>query len=299
MTTVTSNHDAVAAFAAAHDLTDLHPIGSGLEFAVFRAMDPAEGAVVLRVPVGARFQSNANDPHVDTRTLLRCEHEITRYVAGHGIPVAAPLDLVLGEPDVLMSRYVPDDGAGFDAAELGSVLARLHRVPPPGIPLVASEGCATDELVPRRIVRRWREVADVVPGVPSCLPQEKLRAQLGGHPSGSLLHLDVRAANMRCVDGSVRALLDWSNALVGDPALELARLTEFARLPENRIDITAVFRGYGESPNLREPAFLVYRLDAAVMLAVVFLCESPDEARGTEWVGRMLELHEELEHRLR
>jgi aminoglycoside phosphotransferase (APT) family kinase protein len=104
---------------------------------------------------------------------------------------------------------------------------------------------------------------------------------------------------MCCVDGSVRALLDWSNALVGDPALELARLTEFARLPENRIDITAVLRGYGESPNLREPAFLVYRLDAAVMLAVVFLCESPDEVRGAEWVGRMLELHEELEHRLR
>jgi aminoglycoside phosphotransferase (APT) family kinase protein len=38
----------------------------------------------------------------------------------------------------------------------------------------------------------------------------------------------VRAANLRCVEGSVRVVLDWSNALVGDPALELARLAEWA-----------------------------------------------------------------------
>jgi hypothetical protein len=44
----------------------------------------------------------------------------------------------------------------------------------------------------------------------------------------------VRAANLRCVEGSVRVLLDRSNALVGDPVLELARLAEFARLPDGR-----------------------------------------------------------------
>ncbi len=298
MSAVTTNHDAVAAFAAARDLADLHLVGNGLEFAVFRAEHPVEGAVVLRVPVGARFQSNANDPHVDTRTLLRWEYEITGYAAGRGIPVAAPLDLVLGEPDLLMSRYIPDDGAPFRSAGLGSVLARLHRMPPPGMAPVVSEGCATEDLVPRRIVRRWREIAEVVPDLPSCPPQNELRARLDGCPAcSSLLHLDVRAANLRCVDGSVRALLDWSNALIGDPALELARLTEFACLPENGIDIGAVLHGYGASPDPRDPAFLVYRLDAAVMLAVVFLCESPDEVRGAEWVGRMLELRDELEHR--
>jgi len=293
---VTSDHDAVAAFAAACDLTDLHLVGNGLEFVVFRASHPVEGAVVLRVPVGGRFQSNANDPDVDTRRLLRWEHEVTGYLTGHGIAVAEPLELVLGKPDVLMSRYVPDDGTAFDSVELGTLLARLHRLPPPPVPPVASEGCATEDLVPRRIARRWRELAGVVPGLPACLPPERLRTQLVRSPR-SLLHLDVRAANLRCVDGSVRALLDWSNALVGDPALELARLAEFARLPENGIDFKGVLHGYGEAPDLGDPAFAVYRLDAAVMLAVVFLCEAPDEALGAEWAGRALELHEEVERR--
>lgn len=293
---MTSNHDAVAAFAAARDLTDLHLVGNGLEFVVFRASHPVEGAVVLRVPVGARFQSNANDPDVDTRRLLRWEHEVAGYLTGHGIAVAEPLELVLGEPDVLMSRYIPDDGTAFDPVELGTLLARLHRLPPPPVQPVASEGCATEDLVPRRIVRRWQEVAEVVPGLPPCLPLERLRAQLVRSPR-SLLHLDVRAANLRCVDGSVRALLDWSNALAGDPALELARLAEFARLPENGIDFKGVLHGYGEAPHLGDPAFAVYRLDAAVMLAVVFLCEAPEEALGAEWAGRALELHEEVKRR--
>ncbi|WP_394617063.1 phosphotransferase family protein [Lentzea sp. JNUCC 0626] len=295
---MTNDHDAPAAFAAARDLTDLQLVGNGLEFVVFRATHPAEGDVVLRVPVGGRFQSNANDPDVDTRRLLRWEHEVCGHLTGHGIAVAEPLELVLGEPDVLMSRYVPDDGAQFDAVELGGLLARLHRVPPPAAPPVASEGCATEDLVPRRIVRRWNEIAALVPGLPDCLPRELLRDQLIRSPR-SLLHLDVRAANLRCVDGSVRALLDWSNALVGDPALELARLAEFARMPDNGIDFKGVLHGYGETPDLDDTAFAVYRLDAAVMLAVVFLCEAPDEALGAEWAGRARELHEEVARRSR
>lgn len=296
MAAVTTNHDAVAAFAAARDLTDLHLVGNGLEFVVFRASHPVEGGVVLRVPAQGRFQSNANDPHVDTRRLLRWEHEVAGHLAGHGIAVAAPLELVLGEPDVLMSRYVRDDGTPFDPVGLGSLLARLHRLPLPPASPVASEGRSTEELVPDRIVRRWREIATVVPGLPPCLPRERLREQLV-RSGGSLLHLDVRAANLRCTQGSVRALLDWSNALVGDPALELARLAEFARLPENGIDFEGVLRGYGEAPDLGDPAFAVYRLDAAVMLAVVFLHEAPDEALGAEWAGRALDLHEQVERR--
>ncbi|APH02597.1 hypothetical protein ASJ30_14515 [Janibacter indicus] len=285
----------MAAFAAARDLNDLELVGNGLEFVVFRASHPVEGAVVLRVPAGPRFQSNANDPDVDTRRLLRWEHEITAYLTGHGIPVAEPLELVVGELDVLMSRYMPDDGTAFDSAELGSLLARLHRLPPPPVLPAASEGSATEDLVPRRIVRRWQEIATLVPDLPPCLPLEGLRAQLVPS-SRCLLHLDVRAANLRCVAGSVRALLDWSNALVGDPALELARLAEFARLPANGIDFKGVLHGYGEAPDLDDPAFAVYRLDAAVMLAVVFLSEAPDDALGAEWAGRAVELHEKVEH---
>ena len=66
--------------------------------------------------------------------------------------------------------------------------------------------------------------------------------------AGRLVHLDVRSSNLRCTGGAVRGLLDWSNALIGDPAMELGRLAEYALLPENGLDYEVVLAGY------REPA---------------------------------------------
>lgn len=261
--------------------TDVRPLARGLEFAAYLATGSDGARVVLRVPLGGRFQSNANDPDVDTRALLRREELITRHAAAAGLPVAEPVQLVLGAPDVLVSRYVPDDGGGADPARLGALLARLHRVPAPALE-------RAEDVVPQRIARRWQELSALVDGLPPAPPD--LRARLAGRPTGSLLHLDVRAPNLRCANGEVLALLDWSNALVGDPALELARLAEFAALSENGLDLPGILAGYGPAPGIDHPSFLVYRLDAAVMLALVFLSEAPDESRAAQAVDRLREL---------
>jgi hypothetical protein len=76
------------------------------------------------------------------------------------------------------------------------------------------------------------------------------------------------------------------NALVGDPGLELARVTEFARIPGNDIDLDGLLRGYGAAPQ----APLLYHLDAAVMLALVFRSEAPDPVLGPEWTARAVTL---------
>jgi aminoglycoside phosphotransferase (APT) family kinase protein len=60
------------------------------------------------------------------------------------------------------------------------------------------------------------------------------------------VYLDVRASNLRCTGGAVRGLLDWSNALVGDPAMELGRLAEYALPPQNGLDYDAVPASYQE-----------------------------------------------------
>jgi aminoglycoside phosphotransferase (APT) family kinase protein len=98
------------------------------------------------------------------------------------------------------------------------------------------------------------------------------------------LHLDVRVANLRC-RGRRAALVDWANALVGDPGLELARVTEFASIPGNGIDLDGVLRGYGGHAGelAAAPAFALYRLDAALMLALVFRSEAPHPVLGPEW----------------
>jgi len=274
------------AFCADRGLRPNGPAGRGLDFTVLRMVDPAGAPVAVKVP-HARFSSDVNDPHVDRRVLLRQEYDLTRHLAAYGVPVARPRELYLSaELDVLLCDYLPDDGAGVDGAALGGLLARLHAVPAPEGPLVASEGGRpTGQVLVQRVERRWYELGRLYPGLPA-LPALTV-------PSSHrdvLLHLDVRAANLRCVGRREPILVDWANALVGDPLLELARVSEFARVPGSGVDTEALRRGYGAAP---APP-LLYHLDAALVLALVFLSEAPDPVLGPEWARRAAGLADRL-----
>ncbi|MET7329714.1 hypothetical protein [Nonomuraea sp. NPDC005650] len=282
-------------------ITRLEPLGRGLEFSVFRA-EPVGGGAPLAVRVGERrFDSNVNDPWVDTRALLSQEHRLTRWLSDHGLPVPEPVTLVLAEtsdePDLLVSRYVDDDGSELDCFHLGELLARLHTLSLPGPRPVAAEHLPAPRLVVGRILRRWREIARLRDGWPPPPSPGRLLPIAAPLSRAALLHLDVRRANVRCHKGGVRALLDWSNALHAHPALEFGRLEEFARLPENQLDLQALRAGYArhaEPPPAAGPPALLCRLDAAVMLALVFLSESPDPARADAALRRVLELADSL-----
>lgn len=268
-------------------LSGLELVGKGLEFTVFRALDRDGAPVAVRL-AHRRFDSNANDPHVDTRTLLVQEHAIARHLAEHGLPVARARELVLADdpnsPDVLLSDYVDDDGSPLDSHALGQLLACLHRVPPPRLRPVAAEGGSTAEALAARIGRRWAELARRVDDWPEPPTADLLARHLSPLAGTSLLHLDVRSSNIRRSGGRTTALLDWSNALLGTPALEFGRLAEYARYPENDLDLTALRAGYATVatvPAEDDPCLLACRLDAALMLALVFLSEAPDPTRVT------------------
>jgi hypothetical protein len=284
----------VLALAAKRRLTRLRPAGSGVEFLVFEATAPDGSKVALRTPAGGRFQSSPNDRHLDTRSLLRWEYTATRHLHRLGFPVAAPRELVLGEPDVLISDFVIDDGCGADQAALGALLRRLHLAPPPPMPSAAARGLPAAQLLPMRISDRFTELAAFVAALPPPPPAGLLTAVLASRPAGRLVHLDVRASNLRCVDGAVRGLLDWSNALTGDPAMELGRLAEYALLPENGVDYEAVLAGYAEPVPADSAAFWIYRIDAAVMLALLFSSDASLAALAPRAVDRLREVHQRL-----
>ncbi|MFL5999712.1 MAG: phosphotransferase family protein, partial [Streptomyces sp.] len=244
-----------------------------------------------------RFDSNANDPHVDTRALLLQEYEIARHLAAHDLPVAEAKELVLADeptsPDVLLSAYVPDDGSDLDSFALGQLLARLHQVPPPRLRPVASEGVPTASAITARIVRRWAEIGHLVDDWPKPPDASLIAQQLTSLTEDSLLHLDVRGDNIRRRQGRAVALLDWSNALLGSPSLEFGRLVEYARYPENELDMAAIRSGYTRTatvPPDSDPCLYVCRLDAALMLALVFLSEAPDPSRGPSAADHAREL---------
>ena len=84
--------------------------------------------------------------------------------------------------------------------------------------------------------------------------------------------MDLRAENILTRDGNIVGLVDWDNALFSDPALELARMAEYGVLNTDFLD------GYGGlewEAQLPISLNLLLRLDTAVMLAIVFLSETP------------------------
>jgi aminoglycoside phosphotransferase (APT) family kinase protein len=289
----------VQTIAADRGFTRLRPAGDGVEFQVFEATTPDGSRVVLRTPIGGRFQFNDNDGHVDTRSLLRWEYAAARHLDALGFPVATPRELILGDSDVLVSDFVADDGRGADQVALGALLLRLHRLPPPEpVPAPAAHGLPSAHLVPRRIAERLAKLAAFVVALPAAPPLEQLTAVLASRPTCRLVHLDVRASNLRCTGGVVHALLDWSNALIGDPAMELGRLAEYAMLPDNGLDYEAVLDGYGAPISFDSAAFWIYRLDAAVMLALLFNSEVSHADFGPRAVDRLREVQQRLSREL-
>jgi thiamine kinase-like enzyme len=120
------------------------------------------------------------------------------------------------------------------------------------------------------------------PGTP-----DEWRARLSEHiperPEGALLHLDLRPHNIH-IDGSdIVSVLDYSNALIGDPWFELARIKVSGLLDASFIE------GYGLSAeHVESHAGLLnaYGLDTSALLCVV----ADEETHDPELQARMIEL---------
>ena len=104
----------------------------------------------------------------------------------------------------------------------------------------------------------------------------------------TLLHMDARPENLLTWKGNIRSIIDWSNALVGSAALDQARIGEYGYLSSEMLS------GYGLGGNTEVPPIeeTIYRIDAAVMLSVVFLSEAPDAERAAVQVARVVELYD-------
>jgi Phosphotransferase enzyme family len=261
-------------------------VGSGLDFCVFRGHLSAYGDVAIRTPRTRTF-CNDNDLPLDSRDLLELEAALARHARDHGLPAPCVHDLVRhDEGDLLISEYVEGDDGPVDAVELGRLASRLHRAPLPACALALPR--AADVLI-ERIDRRARAVERLVGHALHLPPPERLADLLPPDGPASLLHMDLRPDNLLARGGAVAALVDWANALIGPPLLELARIAEYGFLDER------FAAGYGLEPGAAVgPTWSLYRLDTAVMLAVVFLAEAPDPARGAAQLRRIHELTDDL-----
>ncbi len=110
--------------------------------------------------------------------------------------------------------------------------------------------------------------------------------------SKQLLHMDFREANLRTRHRDILAVVDWSNALIGHPALELARVTETGETGPRFLEGYASIK---QLPAVDKTIETIFRLDTATMLALVFLSEAPDPEHAPILVARVKELFAELQ----
>jgi Phosphotransferase enzyme family len=272
-------------------ITDLREIGHGIEARVYRGESPALGPVAIRVP-HARWLNSGNETMVDTRLQLRQDFELSRHLRGHGLPVPEVFVLHIDDTgtDFTIAEYIESDGGPLPDESFGRLIRAIHEVLAPALDLVGMEsGDDTDRLLADRIRDRLENLAAVTElGAvsPRGLPDVGaiLAADRGDGAPRRLLHMDLRPENILVRGGRPAAILDWSNALVGDPALDLARTAEYGSLTRAALAAYGDPGGFTMTPST--PRQVVYRLDTAVMLSHVFLDEVPDRDMARHYIER-------------
>ncbi len=260
--------------------------GAGLQFLVFRAESRAFGPIAIRTPM-KRWITDDNDPCMDSRDLLRQEAALASHVVSFGVPVPKVHALVIEDDglDFLVSEYIAHGGTAYDSRRLGELIRLIHDCPPSDIRLVAQTDASVEETIALRLHRRLR-VVEAASGRQLNPPSlDEFRTTLRGlGDKRSLLHMDLRPDNILTRGGKIVGVVDWDNALLGHPALELARMAEYGVL--NR-DFLGGYGGLDWEVELPPSLNLLLRLDAAVMLAVVFSSEAPDSQRAESAVERV------------
>jgi aminoglycoside phosphotransferase (APT) family kinase protein len=275
-------------------ITGLREIGHGLDARVYRAESASLGPLAIRVP-HARWLNSGNETQLDTRLQLRQDFDLSGHLRAHGLPV--PEVFVLHTDgtgtDFTIAQYVESDDSELPQSEFGRLIRAIHDIPAPPLDLVCMESLGdADQVLAERIGDRLRNLAAVTdlgpcsPGSGACFPDIRaiLAADRGDGLSRRLLHMDLRPENILVRSRRPAAILDWSNALIGDPALDLARAAEYGSLTPSALAAYGDFGTFTMTPST--PRQAVYRLDTAVMLSHVFLDGAPDQARARHYVER-------------
>ncbi|KAF5632382.1 aminoglycoside phosphotransferase [Fusarium tjaetaba] len=283
-------------FIEAENLTDIKTAGEGLECLVYKAKSPVYGPVVLRVPRVKVYQ-NANDPNTDASDLIQQEMKIYKLLETSSVPVPKAYKYLEedGYP-AMLCEYVDDDGTDITFEEMGRVAAMIHSTPlsDPAMKTVALETEDVFSTIEKRLKRRFLVLSQTVAEASSWITNwELIHNILEGlrrFPS-SLLHMDFRDVNLRHKYGRISAVIDWTNALIGPAAIDLFRTLEFSQLDESFV------KGYNSvttwsDVTAQEECLL--RLDAALVLALVFTSEAPDAERAEAAVARVKELSKSL-----
>jgi aminoglycoside phosphotransferase (APT) family kinase protein len=176
------------------------------------------------------------------------------------LPVPEPA-IVRSDPLRVRHRLLVGDPIGRDTVEAGPALGRflrtLHDLPTVDAVRHGAVDAEASRTELEAVVGRMR--AEVLPLLD---PRETqagaalLERSATSQPTVTLVHGDLGPAHILVADGTVSGVIDWTDAHVGDPALDLAWLLN-GTAPTVA---SAVAEAYGVDPDLRRRARDWHRL---------------------------------------
>lgn len=270
---------------------ELKVIGNGVQNIVFRG-DSEKGPLAFRVP-WEREVKNINEGLFNSRISLQKEAELSKFCSSKDIPVPKVHGLHLStELDFLISDYLATDHIPISAYKIGEVVNKLHNMPIEDLNY-QHRTRKSSKYIAERLVKRvegFNKITHCDIKFPDISIIEEILKQ--ADHARKLLHMDIRPANLIGYNGEVKALVDWDNALIGHPLLELMRIAE-----TNEIDWHEFKDGYknkGIFESIPRIVSLFYQLDTAVMLANLFIAQLKIEDKGIFYKERVKTLHNEI-----
>jgi hypothetical protein len=238
---------------------------------------------------------------VDFGDTIENDAATARLLRAAGLPTPAVLkwyrsnDLNL-EPSWMLLEYIDhvqvDQLSEPTQTSLGKLTRRMHAIhlTPPDLNRLTPP-VPWEEFIVKRIIARIDAARRYIQLQTSDRVRPALQAALSGrgHHARSLLHLDLRPPNLaiECGSGEIIALFDLSNAIAGDPYLEIARIRGCGILTP------AFLAGYGFTASVLEhhgDVLNAYELDLAALLVVVSCEESTDSYLHERMAARTREL---------
>jgi hygromycin-B 7''-O-kinase len=166
--------------------------------------------------------------------------------------------------DGVVLGYLPPDPARYQAAfhELGVQAAALHQIEVPPADRDALRGRAIPD--PRRALAQARDAGAVAAATVAAIADwlDHVEPALGAPPRPCLVHNDLHPWNL-VVDPDTAALvgiLDWGDARLGDPAMELTAMPLFA--------LPAMLAGYRAGGGVIDDGFVARALWSGTALAL-------------------------------
>lgn len=162
----------------------------------------------------------------EVAAALRTEARLLPWLAPR-LPLAVPVPVVMREEPLCVRHVMVAGRAGgpYDPAmgrAVGRFLRTLHDAPVAaavscGVPDAAASTAGRDT----KLARFHEQVLPLLPGVVQA-QAAALLAAIASTPQGTVIHGDLGPDHILVDNGRVSGIIDWSDACIGDPALDLA-----------------------------------------------------------------------------